>query len=377
MRQWIEGKNPGTAAVVCVALASAVWAASPPEFGRAELNAALALRHPKYKPKVTAEMNLDPPETFRIEPYRGGGGHVTGGDLRGLMYGLLEAAEQMRAYGRLKKEHGTPILTPRGVRIEAEPDALWFQSRQFWSGFFAEMARDRFNRANFFFGRVPERRSFLTLRMISQTASEYGVDFVLGVGSLAKAGDFAPELHELLVECPLIRAVVIDSVAGPNGESRDPERASRSGALFQALEGSGRRVVLEVRENAEGTDADALALVREASDKGLPAHVFARYDCDESADGCAHEGTDPNPRPPGFYWEVGRPEPGETGAASVLARLQDLGAGFEIPAPHAADGRPEVRGIADWGRLGYDPKPPDPEPAKPGSATRKRKRRVK
>ena len=48
------------------------------------------------KPKIMAELNLEPPETFRIEPYTAGGAHITGGDLRGLMYALLEAAEQMR-----------------------------------------------------------------------------------------------------------------------------------------------------------------------------------------------------------------------------------------------------------------------------------------
>ncbi len=92
----------------------------------AELNAAIAARNFKYKPKITAELDIQAPETFRIEPYAAGGGHITGGDLRGLMYGLLEAADQMRANGRLKLTHGVPSLALRGVRLTAVPEAPWF-----------------------------------------------------------------------------------------------------------------------------------------------------------------------------------------------------------------------------------------------------------
>ena len=102
---------------ISLVLCASALHAGPVEFGMSELNAAIDARNFKYKPKIMAELNLDPPETYRIEPYAAGGGHITGGDLRGLMYGLLEAAEQMRATGRLKLTHGVPALALRGVRM--------------------------------------------------------------------------------------------------------------------------------------------------------------------------------------------------------------------------------------------------------------------
>ena len=45
--------------------------AGPVDFGMAELNAAMAARKFKCE-KIMAELNLDPPETFRIEPYAAG-----------------------------------------------------------------------------------------------------------------------------------------------------------------------------------------------------------------------------------------------------------------------------------------------------------------
>ena len=90
-------------------------AAGPAEFGQAELDAAMAQRKLKWKNQV--ELSLDAPDTFRIEPYSMGGAHITGGDLRGLMYGLLEAAEQIRDSGHFTKTIGNPAASLRGVRI--------------------------------------------------------------------------------------------------------------------------------------------------------------------------------------------------------------------------------------------------------------------
>src|SRR5215831_16242749 len=64
--------------------------AGPIDFGLSEYKAALAARNLKWK--IAYEVTPDPPDSYRIEPYKFGGAHVTGGDLRGLMYGLLEAA---------------------------------------------------------------------------------------------------------------------------------------------------------------------------------------------------------------------------------------------------------------------------------------------
>src|SRR5580698_7649653 len=134
--------------------------ATPVDFGMAELNAAITARNFKYKPKIQAELDIQAPETFRIEPYAAGGGHITGGDLRGLMYGLLEAAEQMRSTGRLKLTHGVPALALRGIRVTADPEAAWFTSDEFWQRYFSGLARDRFNRLEVVFESAPAAASF-------------------------------------------------------------------------------------------------------------------------------------------------------------------------------------------------------------------------
>src|SRR5260370_25652125 len=66
--------------------------AGPVDFGLAELQSALAARNLKWK--VKTELSLDPAENYRIEPYAAGGVHITGGDLRGVIYCLLDAAPQ-------------------------------------------------------------------------------------------------------------------------------------------------------------------------------------------------------------------------------------------------------------------------------------------
>jgi hypothetical protein len=198
----------------------------------AELNAAIAARNFKYKPKIATELNLDPPETFRIEPYAAGGGRISGGDLRGLMYGLLEAAAQMRTQGRLKQTRGAPFVTPRGVKAAADPGAVWFGSEEFWRSYLEGLAHDRFNRLQLVFDRLPDKESFPALKTISQTALQYGVDLTLGLKSLPP--DFGPRLQEVLTLCAGIR-----SVALPDGEE------ALKAPLLEALAKTGRRVVLD------------------------------------------------------------------------------------------------------------------------------------
>ena len=92
--------------LLCLATSAAVWA-GPVDFGRQEFERALAER--KISPKrykIQTEVSTDAPESFRILP-----GRVTGGDVRGLMYGLLEAADQIRTRGGLIAAKGTPAMT--------------------------------------------------------------------------------------------------------------------------------------------------------------------------------------------------------------------------------------------------------------------------
>jgi hypothetical protein len=207
------------------ALACALAAcAGPVDFGLAELNAAMSERKLKWKNK--AELSTEAPETYRIEPYSYGGAHISGGDLRGLMYGLLEAAEQIRATGRLVKVHGVPATPLRGVRVvlnsrlEAAPE-------EFWRAYFQLLARNRFNRVHFAFTNFDP--PYRLQKQLSQEAADYGIDFTLGIG-----GSINPdELVKLLAACPMIRSVAIE----PASSSRE--------AVFTALRGTGRRVTLD------------------------------------------------------------------------------------------------------------------------------------
>src|SRR5579862_3633628 len=171
-----------------VAAAAGPVLAGPVDFGMAELDAAIAARNFKYKPKVMAELDIQAPETFRIEPYKAGGVHITGGDLRGLMYGLLEAAEQVRSTGRFSQVHGVPSTAHRGVRLFTTTAELKKSSVAEWRGYFAMLARDRFNHFTLVFAQEDPLPSFAeasfelqALRAVLQAAGDYGVEFTLGL----------------------------------------------------------------------------------------------------------------------------------------------------------------------------------------------------
>ena len=198
--------------------------AGPADFALAELNSAMAER--RIRAKNLVELSLDPPETFRIEPYRIGGAHITGGDLRGLMYGLLEAAAQMRATGRFEKVAGSPATSLRGVRIVVDAQ-LEKAPEDFWVNYFQMLAHNRFNRVHVVFPRL--EKPYGLPQFLSHTAAEYGVDFTLGV-----SGAVAPEdLAHLLMLSPAIRGV-----APEPGAAHDP--------VLSAMRVAGRRVTLDL-----------------------------------------------------------------------------------------------------------------------------------
>jgi hypothetical protein len=211
-----------------------LWAivagAGPVEFAQAELDAAMAQRKLKWKNQV--ELSLDAPDTFRIEPYTAGGAHITGGDLRGLMYGLLEAAEQIRDSGHFLKVHGEPAATFRGVRIALSTE-MEQASEEFWNSYFRMLARNRFNRMHVVFQRM--EAPYRLPQFLSRAAADYGIDFTLGVD----AGVSAQDLAHMLIICPSIRGVAI-------------EDASAQAAVFSALRVAGRRVTLDL----DGATAD-------------------------------------------------------------------------------------------------------------------------
>ena len=208
-------------------LAPGIWAlGGPVDFGVAEYKAALASRNLKWK--INYEVTLDPAESYRIEPYKFGGAHVTGGDLRGLMYGLLDAADQIRATGHLKQVHASPATAVRGVRLFAR-DADFDNDR--WRAYFQTLARDRFNRFTLIYTEPP--RDLQKLRAITQAASDYAIDFTLALWE--HEPDVA--LDKILVTCPLIRTVQIRNTS----HDLDTYRS----LVFKPLRSVGRRVALD------------------------------------------------------------------------------------------------------------------------------------
>lgn len=210
--------------VVLGALFAAAAHAGPVDIGTAELNAALAARN--LKVRFVPELSLDPPESFRIEPAASGGAYIRGGDVRGLMYGLMEAAEQIRTNGRFAKAHSERAAALRGVRIELDA-RLEHASDEFWRGYFEMLARNRFNRAHVVFPELV--RPYRAACIVSRAAADAAVDFTLGVGGQITAKDMAA----LLSSCPAVRSVAV-------------ERTSSSRLdVFDAVKHAGRLVTVD------------------------------------------------------------------------------------------------------------------------------------
>ncbi|MGH9646152.1 MAG: hypothetical protein ACRD4E_04975, partial [Bryobacteraceae bacterium] len=100
------------------------------------------------------------------------------------------------------------------------------------------------------------------LRMLSETATEYGVDFVLGIRHLE--GDpqqLYARLRGILDACPLIRGIDI--------EAGDESVQLYQEGVFRALRESGRRVTLGLLNVGDRPD-----LVRAAAGSGTPLSEF-------------------------------------------------------------------------------------------------------
>jgi hypothetical protein len=276
--------------LLCV-LASCAVKAGPVEFGLAEFNSAVASRNLKWKVKY--EITIDPPETYRIEPYKYGGAHVTGGDLRGLMYGLLELSDQIRTTGRMKQEHGAPASPVRGARLFVHANELTLD----WKTYLETLTRDRFNRFTLIFLDAPysaERK----IGEISQLAAEYGLDFTLGIWEHEPADPGLRTyevLRRFLASCPLIRTVELRSDSSNADFYRN--------YVFKALREAGRRVALSPAGSLSGP-----VFLKAAADAGVALRV------------------EPSSWP----------------------------AGFEIEVPRDLESHALFYWL--WGRLGYDPK---------------------
>jgi hypothetical protein len=309
--------------------------AGPVEFGRSELDRAIAERRLNpHSFQIKTQVAVDPAESYRIVP-----GLITGGDLRGLMYGLLEAADQVRKTGKLQKVEAVPGMTVRGVRMAIDDfagDLSWFRGREQWPTLFQTLAIDRFNQFQI---AVPDlgglvaagsEQNLDALRFISGSAAAYGIDFTLGmrIPQGVAGADLYAALVKVLAACPAIRGVRL---------RMDAELAREA---IRAIQETGRRVTIEIPEDAQATAAIA-------AEAGLPVRFSAPY---------------PGPARPAktsqFFWELAVP-PGasEVELGRLVTKLAGTGAGgFEIDLPRAMLGKiaDPVPACLSLGRLAYD-----------------------
>jgi hypothetical protein len=323
----------------------------PQDFGLAELQRAIAARglNPALF-RFRTEVNISlKPESYEIVA-----GRISGGDLRGLLYGLLDAAEQIRLTGRVAASRGSPAVPMRGIRVFLHNEALekdWYYSRDYWAEFFAMLARNRFNRFNLVFAHqtnylappypfwvnieeFPEikaqnltadqqKRNLDMLRFISQTAAEHAIDFTLGIWehniqngmtatvdgiTRANIGPYSrAALQKILSECPAIRSIQMRTNS-ESGIPSDQQVEFYRDYVYPAIAAAGRRVTLDLRGWAMSE-----GMLDAALNSGAPLRLSAKYWAEDMARPYQPAETFPGysfhnflekPRQYQFYWEV-------------------------------------------------------------------------
>ena len=256
---------------------------------------------------------------------------AAGADDTGLMYALLEIAEQVRTseapadwYTSVREVKESPLVPVRSMAIllhsrDCETD--WYYSKEYWEEYFAMLAADRWNAFNLIFShqtpylsplyafhvKVDEHpevkakglseaeraRNLEMLRFISSLARKRGLEFTLGIwqqiawegknqGSRQESmvtGLTRKNMHSytyralinLLQECPDIQTVQL-RINHESGIDYDEQTEFFRSAVFRAIKDCGRLVKLEARN---------VGLLREtlqaALDMGLPTRVSHKY----------------------------------------------------------------------------------------------------
>ncbi len=256
---------------------------------------------------------------------------VTGADDIGLMYALLEIAEQVRTssspagwFSSVRESGETPLVPVRSMAVllhsqDCEKD--WYYSEEYWEEYFARLAANRWNAFNLIFShqtpylsplyafhvKVEEHpevrakglteaeriRNLEMLRFISSLAKQRGLAFTLGIwqqiawegkhqGSQQESmvtGLTRKNMHSytyhallnLLRECPDIQTIQL-RINHESGIDYDEQTEFYKSAVFRAITDCGRPVKLEARN---------VGLLREtlqaALDMGLPTRVSHKY----------------------------------------------------------------------------------------------------
>jgi hypothetical protein len=328
--------------------------AGPVEFGRDELNRAIRERGIS-DPHLEAAVQAG---AVTREGYRLTGNRLVAGDDRGLMYGLLAAAEQIRRNGRLQNTEESPQVAMRGIRVFLHNEDLekeWYYSRDYWDQFFAMLARDRFNRFNLVFAHqtdylappypfwvnIPEfptvrarnisdqqrQKNLEMLQYISQGAADHGIDFTLGVWehniqsyrkppmvpmteglTRENIGPYSyAALKKVLQLCPAIQSVQMRT-NDESGIPKDQQVDFFRDYVFRAIHDAGRPVTLDLRGWGM-----ASGMLKAASEAGITARLSAKYWAEdigrpyqpaETYPGYSYLDFLKNSRSYAFYWEL-------------------------------------------------------------------------
>jgi hypothetical protein len=333
-------------------LTGLLLAAGPVDFGRAELQRAI---HDRGIGNILLEEAIEPgaPESYAITARK-----ITGADPRGLMYGLLAVAEQIRTEGLFTPQQAAPKTPIRGIRYFLHNEDLerdWYYSHEYWDEYLSMLARNRFNRFNLVFAHqtdylappypfwmdLPEfptirarnlsaaqrERNLEMLRYISQGAAGRGIDFTLGVWehdiqhqrippmkpmteglTRENIGPYSyAALKKVLQLCPAIRSVQMRTNS-ESGIPNDQQVDFYKNYVFRAIHDAGRPVLLDLRGWVV-----AGGMVKAAEEIGVPVRLSTKYWAEDLGRPYQPAETFPNysylnflekPRRYGFYWEL-------------------------------------------------------------------------
>jgi hypothetical protein len=167
---------------------------------------------------------------------------------------------------------------------------------------------------------------FDRMRFLSQTAAEYGVDFILGIrGPLGDASRLYARLRQLLDECVLVRGIEI--IAG------DEPLLYYQQTVLRALKDTGRRVTLDIHRDTARFD-----IVRAALDLGIALRLTEAPGAEA---------------PYELHTQLMAREPSVTIPQRLESLVQRKATGFEIEA-ESTDLRQNPDLYTSWGQLGYD-----------------------
>ncbi|MBE3063615.1 MAG: hypothetical protein IMZ69_01190, partial [Spirochaetes bacterium] len=256
---------------------------------------------------------------------------IAGSDERGLMYALLEIARQIEGlpkgaavFDAVKDVSEKPAVPVRSMAVflhSADDEKEWYYSEDYWRGYFAMLAENRWNTFNLVFSHqtpylapmypfhvaveeypdvkaiglteAQREKNLAMLRFISSLARDRGLEFTLSVWQQIAWEKDSPgrgqdsmvsgynrknmtdytyrALTKLLRECPGITGLQL-RLNYESGINFDEQTAFFKNGVFRAAREAGRPILIEIRD---------IGLLREtleaAVETKLPVRVSHKY----------------------------------------------------------------------------------------------------